>query len=75
MLDAMVKKALFLLISLLAATHQPMKAESSYYLDDNMVITPGNETYHLKYNREDFINIQYINENFINVIDRGDLYE
>lgn len=28
MLDAMVKKALFLLISLLAATHQPMKAEN-----------------------------------------------
>ena len=31
---------------------------NGYYLDDNMVITPGNETYHFKYNREDFINIQ-----------------
>ena len=28
MLEAMVKKALFLLISLLAITHQPMKAEN-----------------------------------------------
>jgi hypothetical protein len=26
-------------------------------------------------NIEDFLNIEYINENFINVIDRGDLYE
>ena len=31
---------------------------NGYYLDDNMVITLGNETYHFKYNREDFINIQ-----------------
>lgn len=58
MLDAMVKKALFLLISLLAATHQPMKAENSYYLDDNMVVNKEGENVHYYRNRKDIINIQ-----------------
>jgi hypothetical protein len=51
-----------------------VKSTNQLYHEDSII---GYKLINLKDNIkiEDFINIQYINENFINVIDRGDLYE
>lgn len=51
-----------------------VKSTNQLYHEDSII---GYKLINLKDNLkiEDFINIQYINENFINVIDRGDLYE